>query len=194
MTSRTDQKEQTRQHILECAADLFRTQGVTGTSLTDIMTEAGLTHGGFYAHFKNKEDLLAHSYTAAMDSSREEWFEDIIEHEPEEALRLLINRYLSRDHRDNPDEGCPMPALLGELEKEGLCATEAEQALRTSIHLAKPSVAQARHLSPEAADAETVATFATMVGGMLLARSVADEDYSDYILKSCRAFLKKEIS
>jgi len=192
MTSRADQKEQTKQHILDCAADLFRLQGVAGTSVADIMNEAGLTHGGFYAHFKNKEDLLAQSYTAAMDSSREEWFEDIHAQDPTEALSLLVNRYLSRDHRDNPEEGCPMPALLGELEKLDLCRVEVEQALKTSVHRAKPTLAQSRRLSPERAESDTLATFATMIGGILLARSVEDEDYSDHILKSCRTFLKKE--
>ncbi len=189
MTTRAEQKEQSRQLILQSAAKLFRQKGVADTSVSDIMKDAGLTHGGFYAHFKNKDDLIRHGYSAAMDISREEWFKETELHSPEENLFLLINRYLSKDHRDHPERGCPMPALLGELANLDLAQDEVEAAFRKSVKRAQPSVGSGCEQDKEA---ETIAHFATMIGGILLSRSVSSPEYSENILKSCRDFLKQK--
>jgi AcrR family transcriptional regulator len=95
---------------------------------------AGLTHGGFYAHFDDKLDLINAAFAYAMDSSREQWSKNLDPADHAKALGTMINRYLSRDHRDHPEEGCPLPALAADmaLHREDTAET-VEACARSSI-------------------------------------------------------------
>src|SRR5271167_3122452 len=106
-----DRKQQTSQRILESASSLFRKNGYEATGIDAIMEYAGLTAGAFYAHFRSKEDLLAHSLESAFGESGAQWSRRLENLEGRDWIRKFTSAYLSKAHRDNPDQGCPMPAL-----------------------------------------------------------------------------------
>src|SRR4051794_6936402 len=102
MRYRSEHKQQTRRLIVDEASRSFRADGTAGTSIADVMARAGLTHGGFYAHFANKEALLADACSDALDAAAESLFGETAGGSPEERLRRAIGVYLSRTHRDAP--------------------------------------------------------------------------------------------
>ena len=134
MNQKEEQKRATRARILQSAAQLFREKGLNGAGVAEIMKNAGLTHGGFYAHFRNKSDLVNQAFTHAMDTSRENWFKNLENASAEETLTALTKRYLSRDHRDNVETGCPLPPLSADMLANGSegCRT-LEKNLKKSI-------------------------------------------------------------
>ena len=110
-----EHKEQTRQRVLAEAAAAIRASGPDRIGIAAIMAKAGLTHGGFYAHFKSKDDLVAQAVTQMFDQSFERMMTRLDTLEPAAALSKIVDRYLDPRHRDAPDLGCPMPSLSGEL-------------------------------------------------------------------------------
>lgn len=168
-------RDATRQRIVEVAAERFRADGIAATGLAGIMSDAGLTNGAFYPYFKSKAALVGESVSAALDGQS-----DLIE-----ALlvtggpSMVIDTYLSAEHRDNPGKGCASSALLPELGRE-----PAETRQLYTEHV-MPLVRQlAVHLDPQIADREGVALsiFAMLFGTLQLARAVEDADLSDRIL------------
>lgn len=118
-------KEKTRNSILHAAASAFRELGYHAAGVDEIMKRAGLTAGGFYSHFKNKEDLLAQMVEA--------WPQVLLEQMPEEIKRksgtawviAMGEWYLSSGNRDDMDRCCPLPSLISELCRQGEAAREA---------------------------------------------------------------------
>lgn len=163
--NRQRQKQQTREAILESASRLLRERGPDGASVSEVMGGAGLTVGGFYAHFASKEQLLAETLQRA---ARARW-DPLVE----QGLLTLIRHYLSRSHRDHPAEGCPLPATVSQAEGE-LRAVLAEEL---------------RHYSERV----PLGLIALLYGGLSLARAV-DGPLSDEILRSCRQFAKRALS
>src|SRR5260370_20149950 len=107
-------KEEWRRRIIDAAAAAFRAHGIAGISLADIMRQVGLTHGGFYAHFKSKEDLIAETL-AELHKTRMARFEEMAAKAPDEALMGAANFYLSSRHREHPETGCSIATLGSEL-------------------------------------------------------------------------------
>ncbi len=106
-----DHKEKTRARILESAATAFRRQGYHATGVDKVMEQAGLTAGGFYAHFPSKDALLAEAlehYAAHASGKLEVGLEDASELE---RARAIVDRYLTASHRGHPERGCPIPSL-----------------------------------------------------------------------------------
>jgi TetR/AcrR family transcriptional repressor of nem operon len=104
-------KEETRDRILETASRLFQERGVDGVGVDEIMRESGLTHGGFYAHFANKEDLVEQACIRAIDAKLDELYEFMTSLSDDEAFERHARRFLKGDPRtDSPT--CPM-AMLG---------------------------------------------------------------------------------
>ncbi len=178
----TDQKERTRQRILDAAARRFREKGYQGAGVADVMKAAGLTVGGFYAHFESKEALLAEAVAESLDASREGWIgllgDDL---RGRELIEAVARAYLSRAHRDLPADGCPLPALAADVARASE-ATRArfEEGLGEYVDELVPRLEQA------GADDRALATVALLVGGVLLSRAVAGEELSNRILRSCR--------
>ncbi len=178
-TMRTRQKEETGAEILRSAQRLFRTQGFSRTSVARVMKGAGLTVGGFYAHFRSKQALVAHAVQRTMAEMRERLTAGLSEKSPRRRLAGALERYLSAEHRDRPEEGCPMPATLGEIARGGaplrrLLATELEE--------------HARALGGTTDRDTAMAALALMVGGLSLSRAVAGTPLSDEILAACVRF------
>src|SRR5947209_12856168 len=105
-------KQATRQRIIEAAGGRLKRDGVHGSGIATLMTDAGLTNGAFYAHFESKEDLVAN---AVADQLREQRERFSAEPPGRAGLEQIVRAYLSVEHRDNPQDGCLSAALLDEI-------------------------------------------------------------------------------
>jgi TetR/AcrR family transcriptional repressor of nem operon len=148
-----------------------------------IMKEAGLTPGGFYAHFASKEALFAEAMIAALDTRKGLRAAKSTTPSATDPLGLLIKGYLSRTHRDTVGEGCPLPAVTSDVSRKSDLTRETyeRQFLRylNEIESLLPE-------NSETARERALAILAQCVGGLMLARAVKNEKLSDQILKSCR--------
>jgi TetR/AcrR family transcriptional repressor of nem operon len=181
-----EHKAETRQKILKAAARLFREFGYDGVGVDAIMTEAGLTAGGFYAHFPSKRALFDEALATALATGKAaETATAMKSAESDEVgrLRLMIKNYLSRQHRDQVADGCPLPALTPDAARGGEASRENYE--RQLLQYVKRLEAL---LSTGAAARQdrALALMAQCVGGLMLARAVKDERLSDRILKACR--------
>ncbi len=155
------------------------------------MAKAGLTHGAFYAHFDSKDDLVAQAISQMFDES---WlrFRDRTDH-PDAAVALtkFIDSYLSTRHRDNPDQGCPLPSLAGELAR-------LPDAARTNFtagldRLTGSMAKRIKELGHAEADRLAASMIAEMVGALALSRAVPGASASDAILETSRKSVKARI-
>src|SRR6266516_1590328 len=105
-------KQATRQRILEAAGRRFKQDGIDGSGVASLMSDAGLTNGAFYAHFKSKEDLVANVLTDQLRAQRQS-FDD--QRSDRAGLEAFVRAYLSPEHRDQFADGCPSAALLDEV-------------------------------------------------------------------------------
>lgn len=192
-TQKSRQKQASRERILDSAAERLRASGAEGVGIKDIMASAGLTHGGFYAHFPDKTALVASAFERAMDQGRADWFRDLDGAPPATRLTRLIERYLSERHRDDPANGCPWPTLGADMARLGDPAGDAAaRSFGKTVDLLAEDIAAVTSATPteterqEAAD-RAAALLALMAGGMTLARAVGDTARSRSILAACRA-------
>src|SRR4051812_22863516 len=114
-------KDASRQRIMEAAAERFRCDGIAATGLASVMSDAGMTNGAFYPHFKSKADLVRETVVATIDGQTDEIRRTI----EAGGLEAAIAVYLSPEHRDNPEQGCTLAALLPELARQPLEARAA---------------------------------------------------------------------
>src|SRR5215470_16137979 len=110
-----EHKFQTHARIVKRAAVKLREKGAHGIGVADLMKEAGLTHGGFYAHFDSRDALVIEAVTHAMDRSTEKWRKMVSETPPEKRLAKMVENYLTAAHRDDPGHGCAVPALSADI-------------------------------------------------------------------------------
>jgi TetR/AcrR family transcriptional repressor of nem operon len=185
-------KEATRQRILDAAAVVFRRLGYQGAGVDAVMQEAGLTAGGFYAHFASKEALFAETLGHALSETRTLGSPGIDHLAGMEWLRKVAARYLSVAHRRQVDRGCPLPALLPEVAR---ASQHSRQALEARLRQVAANIES--HLPPtqdNMAQNRALAVLAVLVGGMTLARAVADESLSDRILAASRCFVEAGVA
>ena len=114
----TRSKEATHERIVDTAARAIRRSGYDGTSVADIMKEAGLTHGGFYAHFTSREAMLAEAADRAGAESVATSARIAATAPPEQGLEWLLRAYLSKEHCSSPEIGCPIAALGSEMPRQ----------------------------------------------------------------------------
>jgi TetR/AcrR family transcriptional regulator, transcriptional repressor for nem operon len=175
-------KEATHERIVETAARVIRRSGYDGTSVADIMKEAGLTHGGFYAHFASREAMLAEAADHAGAEAVATSARVAASAPPEQALQVLLRAYLSKEHVENPEMGCPVAALGSEMPRQG---PEVRQAATRRI---KEMIDVVARQSPDwgqpGAHEHALVTAATMVGALVMARAVDDPRLSDALLKA----------
>jgi TetR/AcrR family transcriptional repressor of nem operon len=179
-----EQKAETRGRILTAAARLFRESGYDGVGVDAIMSEAGLTAGGFYSHFASKERLFAEAMTTALDPGKTLNRSKNSSAGATDPLTSLIKGYLSRTHREMVGEGCPLPALTSDVARKSDATRESyELQFLKYVH-------EIERLLPACstpARERALAFVAQCVGGLMLARAVKNEKLSDQILKSCRS-------
>src|SRR3982074_2377220 len=103
-----EHKAKTHKKIVEDAARRFRSEGLSGASVATVMQDTGLTHGGFYKHFSSKNDLLVESMGEAFHETAR-WLSQVAEQAPPaDAWKAIVTAYLSLDHCDHPEKGCPL--------------------------------------------------------------------------------------
>jgi TetR/AcrR family transcriptional regulator, transcriptional repressor for nem operon len=179
-----EHKFQTHAKIVKRASIKLREKGAHGIGVADLMKEAGLTHGGFYAHFDSRDALVIEAVTHAMDRSTEKWRKLTEETAPDKRLSKIVNSYLAPDHRDDPGQGCAVPALAAEIARES-AKTRRVFAGRME-QLIDMLADQYQGLPRKAARKQATAALATMMGSLVMARVAGNGELSDEILKSGR--------
>jgi TetR/AcrR family transcriptional repressor of nem operon len=172
-------KDTTRQRIIDVASRQFREHGVAAVGLAGIMTDAGLTNGAFYSHFKSKEDLVQAVLSKAL-RRREETLRAASE--TNAGLEAIIRDYLSPRHRDRPSGGCPTAALVAEIARHPKPTRDAfTDKVSEFISLI---ASQVRNGSAESRRRKAAAIYGMMVGTLQLARAVTDKRLSDEFLEN----------
>ncbi|MGP9811430.1 TetR/AcrR family transcriptional regulator [Rhodopseudomonas sp. NSM] len=179
-----EHKLETHARIVRKASVRLREKGAHGIGVADLMKDAGLTHGGFYAHFSSREQLVIEAFAYAMDRANERWRKLADDTPPREMLAIVVNNYLSAAHRDDPGRGCAVPALGAEIARESpktrrAFAAKLEQMIATMA-------TRFPDASPKAARKQAMATLATMMGALLMARVAGSGELSDAILEAGR--------
>jgi TetR/AcrR family transcriptional repressor of nem operon len=182
-----EHKSRTRRRIVETAAREFRAKGLDGVGVADLMAQAGLTHGGFYAHFDSKDALIEEACRYGIEATIETLDFRARSAPPGDGLRTIVRTYLSRSHRDDAARGCIMASLAGEVARRPPATRRA-----VTVPLHRLVAVIARQL-PDAGDAtrerRALAIAASLVGAITLARAVDDPALSDAILEASRAFV-----
>jgi len=183
-----EQSELNRHSIIATSSQLFRERGLDGVSLKDIMSAAGLTHGGFYGHFSSKDALEAVACEQAFKESRVA----IAEHDISDFSQL-VERYLSPGHRDCPASGCVIAALATDVQRKG----QDKPIYETYVAAVKNMTEKIKNMQGGSTD--TVITdrhlmqFALMTGALMLARATRGDEISDRFLDAAKvALLEKE--
>src|SRR5271163_3303234 len=115
MTRRSEEKANTRKKILDAASRRFRLEGLEGATIANVLGDAGLTHGTFYAHFESKEALLTEAFLVAAAETSDRWIKGISECSHDESIALLLDRNLGPAHLKNSETGCPFVAAGAEV-------------------------------------------------------------------------------
>jgi TetR/AcrR family transcriptional repressor of nem operon len=177
-------KSNTHRKIVAVASELFRSQGIGNVGVTDLMLRAGLTHGGFYAHFSSKDALAAEACSTAFEESAQRLNQLFEQAEPGKKFCSAVEHYLAASHRDHPHKGCVIAALASEAAHQG---GPVRDAITCGIRRLIESVEQALQADGVTLDAH--AAVATLVGAMVLSRAVADPKLSDQLLAHARESL-----
>jgi len=165
-------KEATHERIVEVAARAIRRSGYAGTGVADIMKEAGLTHGGFYAHFDSRETLLAEAADSAGAEAVSLSADIAAAAAPGQSLQAVMQAYLSQQHLEDVENGCPVAALGSEMHRQ---APEVRHAATRHIKAMIDMVArQLPDWETPGAHEQAMFMVTSMVGTMIMARAVDD--------------------
>ncbi len=184
-----DHKSRTRKRILATAAVAFRSRGVEGVRVDDVMDGAGLTRGGFYAHFRSKEEMLEAAFELASLQTVERLTAALQGRPNQHPLSAVIDAYLSPEHARHPDQGCPVAALGPEMARSPARMRRAlARSIRHRLEWMRRLVPRGREVPEE----ELVGVMAGLVGGVVLARSMGGAEGSA-ILEATRQFLRRSL-
>jgi TetR/AcrR family transcriptional regulator, transcriptional repressor for nem operon len=182
MRKSKDEAAQTRKAIVAAAADYLRRSGISDSSLADMMAAAGLTHGGFYRHFRNKEYLISEALSVAGAKT----IATIRRNIARGGTGAAVDSYLSRSHRDSPVPICPFAALGSEMARAG----DEVKAAATAV-LEELFTILAEDDSDSDARGDAIVLLCTLVGAMTLARITASTALSDEILNQAKQHLQR---
>ena len=177
-----------REHILQVAADQFRNHGIDGVGVADLMKAAGMAQGSFYSYFDSKEQLVAETYTNAVNATKR-WIVGCLTKPDPKAFVSMVDDYLSLRHRDNLERGCVLAALGSEVTHQPSTVRHAAtEELRTlfdeaAAHLPGQTREHRRDLA--------MTTMASLVGGLILSRMVDEEDLSNQLLEAVKVSVKQ---
>ena len=185
-------KDRVRKQIVRAASRRFRRRGGEGVAIADLMRDLKLTHGGFYRHFRGKEELFTEAFLASVDQARQRMITAADAAPPGRQLEAIITTYLSAGHCAKPDEGCPLAALTTEIARHPKGTRAAfDRILHTH------AAAFARYM-PGGTSAErerlAMVLFAGMAGALNLARAAADDELRRAILEQARSFYLDALS
>jgi TetR/AcrR family transcriptional repressor of nem operon len=173
-----ERKQETRRRIVQTAGRRFERDGIDGSGIATLMSDAGLTNGAFYAHFASKEDLVATTVADQLHAQRGSFRPLAPGHA---GVEQYVREYLSVQHRDNPDDGCPSAALLDEI---GRSTNATKQAYTDGVLVIVDDIAaRLAPDDPQSARVKTLSVFAMMVGTLQLSRALADQQLADQVLE-----------
>jgi TetR/AcrR family transcriptional repressor of nem operon len=179
-----EHKQETHARIVKKASVRLREKGAHGIGVADLMKEAGLTHGGFYAHFDSREALVIEAFAYAMDRSTERWRKIAEDTPPEKRLVTIVESYLTPVHRDDPGHGCAVPTLGAEIARE---SPKTRRAFAAKLEAMIDMMAdQILDVPRKSARKQAVAALATMMGTLVLSRIAGNGEFSDEILAAGR--------
>ena len=179
-----EHKLETHARIVRKASVRLREKGAHGIGVADLMKEAGLTHGGFYAHFDSREALVIEAFAYAMDRSTERWRKLAEQTPPDKRLATIVGSYLTPLHRDDPGHGCAVPTLGAEIARE---SPKTRKAFAAKLEQMVDMLAeQIPDVPRKAARKQAMATIATMMGTLVLARVAGNGEFSDEVLGAGR--------
>jgi TetR/AcrR family transcriptional repressor of nem operon len=179
-----EHKRETHARIVRKASVRLREKGAHGVGVADLMKEAGLTHGGFYAHFDSRDSLLIEAFAYAMDRSIEHWRKLAQRIPPDGRLAFIVDTYLTPVHRDDPGHGCAITALGAEIARE---SPKTRRAFAAKVEQLIDLMAdQIPGLPRKAARKQAASLLATMMGTLVLARIAGSGEFSDDIMQAGR--------
>lgn len=181
-----EHKAETRERILQKAGALFRRDGIDGVSVPALMKEAGLTHGGFYAHFGSKDDLVAEVIERAFDETSD--FLKAAAEGSNQPRGAVVDAYVNAEHRDHPERGCVIAALGSEAARS---APAIRTTLADSMRRAAHRLGDVLELGDDTED-EALALYSSLIGAIVLSRVCADDpELSARVLTACGRKLRQ---
>ncbi len=179
-----EHKLETHARIVKKASVRIREKGAHGIGVADLMKDAGLTHGGFYAHFDSREALVIEAFAYAMDRSTERWRKLTETVPPEKRMAIIVETYLTPLHRDDPGHGCAVTALGAEIARE---SPKTRKAFAAKLEQMVDMLAeQIPDVPRKAARKQALGALSTMVGALMLSRIAGSGELSDEILSAGR--------
>lgn len=188
MTEKLGHKERTRARILEEAAQAMRQHGFEGISVASLMKRAGLTHGGFYAHFESRDDLVTHAVDRMFQDNSRMLARHLDQVDVAAGISALVDEYLSEKRIAVSGRGCPFPALLGEAVRMPSAArarfAQGIETFRVRLRQALEALGQK--------DADEVATsmLAELIGAATVARAFGEGEPASSMLRAARTQIK----
>jgi TetR/AcrR family transcriptional repressor of nem operon len=183
-------KHATRRRIITAASAAFRERGVEGTGVDEVMRRAGLTHGGFYAHFRDKSELVAEACAEAFDEAVGNLGRIAAQPTAAKRARLLIDSYLSPHHRDNRGSGCLVVAVGADMARL-TDSTRGDYSRGFARHLDRLCDALRLARDPGENRDRVTQLMSSLVGALIFARAMDDPARSDALLSSSRRMLRK---
>jgi TetR/AcrR family transcriptional repressor of nem operon len=185
-------KQETHDRIVRTAAAAIRKHGFQGISVADLMEEAGLTHGGFYAHFDSREAMLAEALDEAANDSLGRLSKVADGEKPENALETTVDYYLSDRHVATPERGCTLAALGTETTRQ---SPEIRRvATRRIREMADLIERQMSGWGNTARHEDALGVMSTIVGALLIARIVDDPQLSKDIRASAKRMVARRVA
>lgn len=188
MRYHADHKKTTHDTVVASASRAFRQKGISGVGIATLMRDAGRTHGGFYAHFRDKDALVAEALGFALDES----LSLLRAASGKRGLEAMVSLYLSEGHRDQPAKGCPLPSLSAEIGRGSRVSKGAfARKLEVLFRLVEDAVPSGR---PERRREKAAFAFSAMAGAVALARATAGTPLSGTILESTKNCLLQALA
>jgi len=179
-----EHKLETHARIVKKASVRLREKGAHGVGVADLMKEAGLTHGGFYAHFDSREALVIEAFGYAMDRAIERWRKVAEQTPADKRLSTIVESYLTPLHRDDPGNGCAIPTLGAEIARE---SPKTRRAFAVKLEQMIELMAdQLLDVPRKTARKQAMAILATMMGTMVMSRIAGTGEFSGEILDAGR--------
>ncbi len=187
-----DHKAKTREKIVAEAAAALRTGGIGGVGVEDVMARAGLTHGAFYAHFADKDELIRAALEHASEQTLERFSKAVEGAAEDRRFEAAVASYLHPQHVAHPEVGCPVAAVGPEIVRAGAKTRRSMAAgMRRRVEWMRGLLP--KRLRGARGDEAVIGAFACMVGAVVLARSVGGEE-SDAVLEAARKFIDRAMA
>lgn len=186
-----EHRQRTREKVVHEAAAAIRKHGPDRIGVASLMAKVGLTHGGFYAHFKSKDELVAEAISYMFDDRYAVFQKSMEDVAPARGLAAYVDRYLTLRHRDQPEKGCPLPSLSGDLARMPMAARKRfEEGTRRLTDSIADTLRAMKRPHPQALAASMLSE---MVGAMALARALSNNERSEEILDATRDSIKARL-